>query len=135
MASKCVVCNERDATLRCRQCHKWVCDSCAFKNEDGAFCERECATKYRDFQKAQPDEEEEERGLIARLVRKIVVLLIVVVLAGILYAYGARKGWLGEREKARTERVIETIREWSREGQTKLKKLNNKAEEKIRQTD
>ena len=49
----CVVCQDNPAAFRCIQCHKPVCDACAFKDENGAFCTRECAAKYRSFRQAQ----------------------------------------------------------------------------------
>ncbi len=134
MASECVVCHKNEATTRCRQCHKWVCDSCAFKDDNGAFCSRGCSTKYRDFQKSQAsDAEQTGKGLMSWMIRKIVVVLLLVLLAAALYVYGAQKGWFGEQEKSRVEKGREVLREKLDRGSKKLNELEEKAEEKIGQ--
>jgi len=74
MESKCVVCHERPARHRCIQCHKPVCDECAFKTENGVFCGRECSGQYREFKKANVGSRKS-----GGLGRKLFILLIVII--------------------------------------------------------
>jgi len=89
MLSKCVVCHDRDAVYRCLECHKPVCDECAFKTDQGAFCSRRCSARYMDFKRAQrPAKPTRKRG------HPIALLLVVVALAAITFAVAWRQGWL-----------------------------------------
>jgi uncharacterized membrane protein len=134
MASECVVCHKNDASLRCRQCHKWVCDSCAFKDDNGAFCGRECANKYRDFQKSQTSGTEKAgKSMISSLIKKVFVLLLLLLLAAALYVFGANRGWFGEQEQSRVESGTKILEEKIDKGSSKLDELKEKAEEKIGQ--
>ena len=53
MEQMCVVCHDNPSAFLCIQCHKPVCDDCAFKDENGAFCSRDCAANYRSFRQAE----------------------------------------------------------------------------------
>ncbi len=81
MESKCVVCHERPAQFRCIQCHKPVCDECAFKNENGVFCGRSCAAAYRDFKAAASGRRRSSSGLLGKLVVLIIVAFVVILAA------------------------------------------------------
>ncbi len=82
METKCVVCHDRPAQFRCIQCHKPVCDECAFKTEHGAFCSRECAAEYRDYKKTAPKAGTAGgSGLFRKLLMVIVLAVIVILLA------------------------------------------------------
>ncbi|NLW49655.1 MAG: hypothetical protein GXY85_02270 [Candidatus Brocadiaceae bacterium] len=95
MDKQCVVCHVRPALFRCIQCHKPVCDECAFKTEHGAFCGRNCATAYRDFQKAQGDQPvKKSGGLVTTL---IAFLVAVAVLGFVAHRLGLLSGLLGGR--------------------------------------
>jgi hypothetical protein len=72
MESKCVVCHDKAAKFRCIQCHKPVCDDCAFKTEHGVFCGRECNASYREFKQAQ-GKTAGKRGLKGKLITIIVI--------------------------------------------------------------
>ena len=74
MEKQCVVCHLRESLFRCIQCHKPVCDECAFKTTEGAFCGRDCATSYRDYMTAKRESEAKER---ARKLRKLKMTLLV----------------------------------------------------------
>ena len=80
MEQMCVVCHDRPAAFRCIQCHKPVCDDCAFKTENGAFCSRQCAGAYREFQQAQGRKAggKKSGGLLKTLVVLIVLAAIAV---------------------------------------------------------
>ncbi len=80
MASNCVVCHDRAMAVRCIQCHKPVCDECAFKIEHGAFCSRECAASYRDYVRAQA----EKRGPRRSIVKPLIGLLLLIVIAAVV---------------------------------------------------
>jgi len=88
MEKQCVVCHLRPSMFRCIQCHKPVCDECAFKTENGVFCGRNCATAYRDFRRAQAaDARKAPGGLLKKL-----ALLILLAAAAAVAAYVM--GWL-----------------------------------------
>ncbi|MHC4592548.1 MAG: hypothetical protein ACYS8L_07640 [Planctomycetota bacterium] len=83
MERSCVVCHDKPFQFRCIQCHKPVCDDCAFKTEHGAFCGRECAAAYRDFQKSYAGKRKKSSGSLL----KVVVVLIILVVAALAAAY------------------------------------------------
>jgi len=76
MERKCVVCHDKPMAFRCIQCHKPVCDDCAFKTEHGAFCSRECAAAYRDFKKSQAAPARRSSGMLRRMVVLVIVIAI-----------------------------------------------------------
>ena len=78
MDRNCVVCHDKQASFRCIQCHKPVCNDCAIKTDDGAFCSRKCANDYREFRRAYAKEEKKKGGLL-----KLIVVLII--LAALVY--------------------------------------------------
>jgi hypothetical protein len=84
---KCGVCHEQPAAFRCPQCHKPVCDSCAFKTEFGAFCGRQCEAAYREFvQTRRPEPPKPRRSLLKPVV--VGLLVIIILLAA------KKAGWL-----------------------------------------
>ena len=117
MERQCVICHDRQADHQCRQCHKKVCDVCAFKDDAGVFCSRDCAATFRSFMQDKTGAPAKGGGFVKRLVRLIVILVLLALVAGAVYVVGAKKGWFGEEEKSR---VIE--------GQ---KKLESAVEEKL----
>ncbi|KPK65397.1 MAG: hypothetical protein AMK73_03135 [Planctomycetes bacterium SM23_32] len=85
--TKCGVCHEARAEFRCPQCHKPVCDACAFKTEHGAFCSRQCEAAYRDFvQTKRPEPPRPRRSLLKPVI--VAVLMIIIVIAAM------KAGWL-----------------------------------------
>ena len=104
MEHTCVVCHDQPAAFRCKQCHKPVCDECAFKDENGAFCRRECAANYRSFKQAQARTRPAKAG---SLLKTIVILVLLAAVAVAVFAYGAKKGWFGQEAR---ERVNDTQR-------------------------
>jgi len=85
MASNCVVCHERPAAFRCIQCHKPVCDECAFKTEHGAFCSRECAASYREYKQAQAQKSGGKGSVLKPLIG---LILIAAIAAAIAWHFG-----------------------------------------------
>ncbi|MFO7958497.1 MAG: hypothetical protein R6X33_15520 [Candidatus Brocadiia bacterium] len=85
MASNCVVCHDRPMAVRCIQCHKPVCDECAFKTEHGAFCSRECAASYRDYKQAQARKSSAGGG---SLLKVLVVLIVIAAIAAAAWHFG-----------------------------------------------
>ena len=81
MEKTCVVCHVEPAVFRCIQCHKPVCDSCAFKSENGAFCSRQCANTYRAYKTAPEPVRAKGAGGIFKLIGAIVVLAVLAWLA------------------------------------------------------
>ncbi len=81
MESMCIICHDQPAAFRCIQCHKPVCDGCAFKDEHGAFCSRECAANYRAFYQAQARKSARRTGLIKTLIVLIVLGMLAAVVA------------------------------------------------------
>ncbi|MFO8008924.1 MAG: B-box zinc finger protein [Candidatus Brocadiia bacterium] len=82
MESKCVVCHDRPAQFRCVQCHKPVCDECAFKNENGVFCSRSCAAAYRDYQQAGSGS-----ARSGGMMKTLIILIIVAAVAAAVAHY------------------------------------------------
>ncbi len=97
MERKCVVCHDRPLSFRCIQCHKPVCDDCAFKIEHGAFCSRECAVMYRDFKQSQRrPARRRSRALLKALVVLVIIAAIAVVAARKLGLIGRIPGLPGK---------------------------------------
>jgi hypothetical protein len=107
MASYCVVCHDRPADHRCRQCHKLVCDECAFKDDNGVFCCRDCAAAFRSYKQAAERVRPAGTGAAQKLVNLTVTLVLLAVIAAAVYVYGAKKGWFGEQAR---EKVVEIQR-------------------------
>ena len=97
MSKMCVVCHTREMTFRCIQCHKPVCDECAFKDANGAFCCRECSASYKAYKDYSPGvEKARPRGSPI-----VTVLLVVILLAAAAFA-----AWkLGLIPEATKERI------------------------------
>lgn len=104
MERMCVVCHDQVAAFRCKQCHKPMCDECAFKDENGAFCSRECAANYRSFKQAKARTPARKAG---SLLRTVIILILLAAVAAAALIYAANRGWLGEGTK---ERVDDTQR-------------------------
>jgi len=87
-ASTCVVCHEKEAAHRCVQCHKPVCDDCAFKDDQGVFCSRECSAARRSYDQAN------QRASRAKGSRSVVVAVAVIALVIALLCLAYVKGWV-----------------------------------------
>jgi hypothetical protein len=83
-----------------------VCDECAFKDENGAFCRRECAANYRSFKQAQARTRPAKAG---SLLKAIVILILLAGAAVVVLAYGAKKGWFGEDAREQVENTEQRL--------------------------
>jgi hypothetical protein len=92
MDRKCVVCHDREARFRCIQCHKPVCDECAFKTDQGAFCSRDCATAYRSFKESYDGPEAGRRSAVGSLLKLLLLLVVLAAAAAALYYLGLIPG-------------------------------------------
>ena len=99
MDSTCVVCHDRVAQFRCLQCHKPVCDECAFKTDMGAFCGRNCAAQYRDYRKDGGAVTKEKKGSLIK------TLILLIILAAGVFAVAYWRGWLPESVQEKVEEV------------------------------
>lgn len=88
MERSCGVCHDRPFRFRCIQCHRPVCDDCAFKTTHGAFCSRDCATKYGEFKRSQVG----QAPRASRSALKVLVLLAILAAAALGAAYAL--GWM-----------------------------------------
>ena len=108
MEKMCVVCHNREMAFRCIQCHKPVCDECAFKDDNGGFCSRECAAKYRAYREASTRlEVARPKGSLAKS------LIILLILVGVILFAAWKLGLLSKsaRERPLTETVKEKFQE------------------------
>ncbi|MFP4176867.1 MAG: hypothetical protein ACOCR1_05050 [Planctomycetota bacterium] len=127
--AQCVVCHNNKADFRCIECHKPVCDECAFKDTNGVFCTRDCAAKYDSYRKHQPAESTKGSGVMSGLIRKIAFLIVLALAAMGVYVYGALQGWFGEEKQEKMEQQMEEVEEKQREGEEKLNKMQEKPDE------
>ncbi|MFP4028496.1 MAG: hypothetical protein ACLFWL_11955 [Candidatus Brocadiia bacterium] len=93
---KCAVCHQRPAKHRCIQCHKPVCDECAFKNAYGVFCSRDCAATHQEFRENQAAEKARKQGLIKTLIRLIIIVVLLGIIAVAVAVFSAKQGFWGE---------------------------------------
>ena len=113
MNKMCVVCHTREMTFRCIQCHKPVCDECAFKDANGAFCCRECSASYKAYKEYPPAvEKARPRGNPIAA-----VLLVVILLAAAAYA-AWKLGLIPEETKKRIRQAARNATEKIEAGKT-----------------
>jgi len=75
-----------EATVRCKQCGRPVCDSCTVQGPTGRFCGDPCKQKHEAFaQSAQAQNVKVGGSLFTRLKNGVVTLIIV---AAVLVAAG-----------------------------------------------
>jgi hypothetical protein len=88
-AGQCVVCHEKEAAHRCIQCHKPVCEECAFKDDQGAFCGRDCSAAYRSYKRA---DQRAAQASQPHTVRIVLLVLVIAAVIGLLLYVGKTKG-------------------------------------------
>jgi len=45
--STCTICLKKEANVRCKMCHKPICQDCAVSGPAGLFCSDQCAQKMQ----------------------------------------------------------------------------------------
>lgn len=76
----------KQATARCKACHRPLCDECKIVTEDGVFCSDECHERQVQFTEraaSLPKPKRSFLGGFAGFVKKLVILIIL-----LLVAYG-----------------------------------------------
>lgn len=77
----CVICNERQATLKCKQCGKEICNPCAHKDANGAFCGLSCSqqfAQYLDAQEVRSGQAQGKKG--GGLLGKVIIIVVIIVI-------------------------------------------------------
>jgi len=82
MAGDWVVCHDKEATHRCIQCHKPVCDDCSFKDDQGVFCGRDCAGAHRSYGEADARHKKSGGKRVVLLILVIAAVLVCLVVLG-----------------------------------------------------
>ena len=108
MEPKCGVCHDRVAAFRCIQCHKPVCDECSFKDDNGAFCGRDCAGAYRSYKTASASAKAGGRGGAGTLIVLIIVLAAAAVAAGLKKDKISDLGFIFSEKEAEAAGVFTT---------------------------
>ncbi|MBS3762139.1 MAG: hypothetical protein KGZ25_02425 [Planctomycetes bacterium] len=135
---KCAVCHQRPAKHRCIQCHKPVCDECAFKNAYGVFCSRDCAATHQEFRENQAAEKARKQGLIKTLIKLIIIVVLLGIIAVAVAVFCAKQGFLGEEVqnsviKKETE-IQNSVIKKQREIQKKAIEKKEQIEEKLKKS-
>jgi hypothetical protein len=89
LASYCINHPAIEATARCRQCRKPVCDVCAVPGAQGIFCSGECRDQFAEFleRARKMDEASGWRWWrFARKVRRAIVKLVVFAIMLLFFA-------------------------------------------------
>jgi hypothetical protein len=78
-----------DASARCKQCHKPICNTCKVDSAVGIFCSQGCQQKYEGFvQRVAQHEGMRKPGTLGTkikgLIGKLIVILILLVALGVL---------------------------------------------------
>lgn len=75
-----------EATVRCKQCSKGVCDACAVPGATGVFCSEVCRDKHAIFYQRAQELDGKAQSTMMLQARKFITSLIVV--AAVLFALG-----------------------------------------------
>jgi len=74
--STCTKCLKKEATLRCKMCHRPICEDCGVSDAAGIFCSAECAQKMRSHIERVKEIDEERPIVKQKRLPKIVKLII-----------------------------------------------------------
>ena len=78
--STCTKCLQKEATLRCKMCHRPICKDCSIPTSTGIFCSEECAQKmHAHIERVKKIDEERpiiKQRRVPTLVKFIIVLAI-----------------------------------------------------------
>lgn len=109
-AQLCVICNKNPVQNRCMQCHKAICNACAFKTENGAFCSRKCAATYKDFKEQRTAPARRPRSSLGH---KFVVLVCLLIAAAVVAWF---MDWIPESTKDKVKDTATSITEKAKKG-------------------
>ena len=117
---ECIRCHVREATKNCYQCHKAMCDTCSFTDENGTFCGRECAAKYREFR--DHSKEDKRRVGVGPVGKLIGLIIIAAVVLGALYALGVFKKSDVKKMMNKGKSAVKEVTEKARGAMDKVEK-------------
>ena len=83
--STCTKCLQKEATLRCKMCHRPICKECRTLTAKGVFCSEKCDNEFANFQKRVEKSGERPVRKRIKVPRFIKFLLFVVVILAIFY--------------------------------------------------
>ncbi len=94
----------REATTRCKACHKPLCDKCKLVTPEGVFCSEECHQRQQEFTKRAEQVPMPKRNFFRAImgwVKKMLFLLVILVIAYvvIILIYGSPEGFFGQIRK------------------------------------
>ena len=88
--STCTKCLQKEATLRCKMCHRPICTDCGVSAPSGIFCSEACAQKMqshidrvKDIDKGKPIIKPRRIPTILKLIVILAVLWFIAQLLGI----------------------------------------------------
>lgn len=76
MPTTCTKCLKKEATLRCKMCHKPICKDCGVSGVTGIFCSEECAQKMHAHVERVKEIDKERPIIKQKKVPTIVKLII-----------------------------------------------------------
>ena len=98
--STCIHHPDREATTRCKQCHKPLCKECRVVSAEGVFCSESCRKELVAFQERTKNIEQRKfigkRG-IPGLIKLLIFLGIIAAIAHFAFGIdilGTLKSWL-----------------------------------------
>ncbi len=74
--STCTKCLKKEANIRCKMCHRPICQDCAISGPTGLFCSDECAQKMQSHVE-RTKEIDQERPIIKQKGLPIIVKLLI----------------------------------------------------------
>ncbi len=75
--STCTKCLKKEATLRCKMCHRPICKDCSVPGSAGIFCSEQCAQKMHAHVERIKEIDQERPIIKQKRVPTIVKLIIV----------------------------------------------------------
>ncbi|MBU0534486.1 MAG: hypothetical protein KJ887_06820 [Candidatus Omnitrophica bacterium] len=74
--STCTKCLKKEATLRCKMCHRPICEDCGISAPSGIFCSEECGKKMESHVERIKEIDEERPIIKQKRIPTIVKLII-----------------------------------------------------------
>ena len=82
--STCTKCLKKEATLRCKMCHRPICEDCGISAPSGIFCSEECGKKMESHVERIKEIDEERPIIKQKRIPTIVKLIICLVVLWIV---------------------------------------------------